>query len=233
MVPEYNENIQTILAIPLKRSDRNIVEYLSKEEVESIINAPDLSTWSGMRDHVMFMTLYNTGARASEILALKIKDVTFSKSSYIKLKGKGRKERTIPLWKRTTHLIKNWINYLDGDQEFPLFPNAQRRSITRFGLDYRLRLAKQRAENKCPSLTKKKIHAHVFRHTTAMHLLQSGIDINVIALWLGHENPSTTHQYLHADLEMKEKILCLLKPPSVKCIRFQPSDSLLKFLSNL
>src|SRR4030042_2740136 len=146
MVPEYNENIQTILAIPLKRSDRNIAEYLSKKEVEAIINAPDLSTWSGMRDHVMFMTLYNTGARVSEILAIKIKDVTFSKSSYIKLKGKGRKERTIPLWKRTTYLIRKWINHLDSDQESPLFPNAQRKPITRFGIDYRLRLAKKKAE---------------------------------------------------------------------------------------
>ena len=129
--------------------------------------------------------------------------------------------------------MKTWINYLDGDENEFLFPNAQRKSLTRHGVEYRLKLAKKLAEMQCPSLKKKHITPHSIRHTTAVHLLQSGIDINVIALWLGHENNSTTHMYLEADLAMKEKTLQKLKVPKTKSTRFQAKESLIQFLESL
>ncbi len=231
--PASTENIQKVLTIPLKRSDRPQVGFLSKEEVEAIINAPDRSTWSGNRDHTMFMTFYNTGARVSEITALRIIDVCMNKNAYVKIQGKGRKERVLPLWKHTRCLLKNWLKYLNGNANGFLFPNARGEALTRFGVQYRLRMAKDIAANKCPSLKDKHISPHHLRHSTAMHLLQSGVDINVIALWLGHESPSTTHIYLEADLAMKEQILQKLEPPSTKSIRFKAGDSLLNFLESL
>ncbi|MDO8127743.1 MAG: site-specific integrase [Candidatus Brocadiales bacterium] len=225
--------IQRGLAIPLKRSDRPLVEFLSVEEVEALITAPDCSTWSGKRDHTMFTTLYNTGARVSEIIALRISDVCLDKNAYVRIYGKGRKERVMPLWTRTSRLIKDWLNSLNGNPTGPLFPNTQGKALTRYGVEYRLRMAKDQAINKCPSLKNKRVSPHVLRHTTAMHLLQSGIDINVIALWLGHESPSTTHIYLEADLAMKESVLQKLEPPRTNNIRFRPTDPLLKFLESL
>ena len=231
--PASTEIIQKVLAIPLKRSNRPQVGFFSKEEIEAIINAPDLSTWTGNRDHIMFMTFYNTGARVSEITALRITDVCMDKNAYVKIQGKGRKERVIPLWKRTRSLLKNWLHFLNGNPNGLLFPNARGEALTRYGVKYRLRLAKDIAANKCPSLKDKQISPHILRHSTAMHLLQSGVDINVIALWLGHENPSTTHIYLEADLAMKERILKKLESPPTKNIRFKPGDSLLNFLESL
>lgn len=231
--PTSMEIIQKVLAIPLKRSDHAQVGFLSKEEIEAIINAPDLSTWSGNRDHTMFMTLYNTGARVSEIIALRVKDICVNKNTSIKIQGKGRKCRVTPLWTRTAQLIKNWLNYLNGNPDGYLFPNAQGKQLTRYGVEYRLRIAKSRAIEKCSTLKNKQVSPHIIRHTTAMHLLQSGVDINVIALWLGHESPSTTHMYLEADLAMKERILQKLESPPTKNIRFQPTDSLLNFIHSL
>lgn len=231
--PAAMEIIQKVLAIPKKRTDRPHVNFLSREEIEAIIATPDLSTWNGNRDHTMFMTLYNTGARVSEITGLRIADIYMNKNAYVKIQGKGRKERTIPLWTRTARLIKNWLNYLNGDPNGYLFPNTQGKQLTRYGVEYRLRIAKNTAASKCPSLKNKQISPHTLRHTTAMHLLQSGVDISVIALWLGHESPSTTHIYLEADLAMKERVLQKLEPPLTKNIRFRPNDSLLSFLDKL
>ncbi|OGF64388.1 MAG: integrase [Candidatus Fischerbacteria bacterium RBG_13_37_8] len=231
--PESMEIIQKVLAIPMKRSNRLQVLHLTKEEIESIINAPDSSSWSGMRDRTMFMTFYNIGARVSEIIALRISHVSIGKNSYARIQGKGRKERIIPLWKSTAHMIKTWIKYLGSNHDNYLFPNNQGNPLTRQGVKYRLRLAKNIAERNCPSLKNKKVCPHILRHTTAMHLLQSGIDISLIALWLGHESPLTTHIYLQADIVMKESILKKLDPPASKYIRYRANDSLLQFLEKL
>lgn len=231
--PTSTAIIQRVLAIPLKRSDHPVVAFLSVEEVEAIITAPDCSTWSGKRDHTMFTTLYNTGARVSEIITLRIPDVCLDKKPHVRIHGKGRKERVMPLWTRTSRLIKDWLKSLNGNPTGPLFPNAQGNPLTRYGVEYRLHTAKEHAVHKCPSLKNKRVSPHVIRHTTAMHLLQSGIDITVIALWLGHESLSTTHLYLEADLAMKERVLQKLEPPQTNNIRFRPTDSLLKFLESL
>lgn len=181
----------------------------------------------------MFLTLYNTGARVSEIISLKIKDISIQKNCCVYIHGKGRKERTVPLWKKTAAFLKQWIKELNEKDISPLFPNAKGGHLSRSGVEYRLKQAVKIAEKKCPSLLKKNISPHTFRHTTAMHMLQSGVDISVIALWLGHESPVTTHMYIEADLALKEKALKTIQEPKNKSYRYHPSDSLLRFLDSL
>lgn len=231
--PASSGLIQRALAIPQKRSDRPQVIFLSKEEIDAVINTPNLSTWSGKRDHVMFMTLYNTGARVSEITGLKIIDVAMGTNAYVNLHGKGRKERTLPIWIRTRRLIKNWLNYLNGNANGLLFPNRQGNRLTRHGVEYRVCKTKDLAANKCPSLKNKQVSTHTFRRTCAIHLLQAGVDICGVSLWLGHEDINTTYRYLEANLAMKEKSLQRLDSPSSKMKRFRASDSLLNFLDKL
>ncbi len=232
-LPGSLSSIQQVLAIPLKRFDRPSPEFLQREEVEAIIAAPDKTTFSGHRDFVMFITLYNTGARVSEIIRLQVGDVCPESKASILIHGKGRKQRTVPLWKSTQRHLKKWLLRWKSDSHEPLFPSRSGRSLTRSGVEYRLRLAVKKAAEQFPSLKKRQISPHTLRHTTAMHLLQSGVDITVIALWLGHESPATTHMYVEADLAMKEKALQKLQDPSLKSVRYQASDSILSFLESL
>jgi site-specific recombinase XerD len=206
-LPGSLSSIQQVLAIPLKRFDRPSVEFLQREEVEAIITAPDITTFSGHRDFVMFITLYNTGARVSEIIRLQVGDVCPESKASILIHGKGRKQRTVPLWKSTQRHLKTWLLRLKSDSHEPLFHSRCGRPLTRSGVEYRLRLAVQEAAEQFPSLKNRQVSPHTLRLTTAMHLLQSGVDITVIALWLGHESPATTHMYVEADLAMKEKAL--------------------------
>jgi integrase/recombinase XerD len=231
-LPGSLSTIQAALAIPQKRFDRPSLEFLTREEVEAIITAPDKTTYSGHRDFIMFMTLYNTGARVSEIIGLRVSDLCLESRASILIHGKGRKQRTVPLWNSTKLHLKKWLIRLDSDSE-PLFPSRCGRLLSRSGVEYRLCLAVKKAAERFPSLEKRRISPHTFRHTTAMHLLQSGVDITVIALWLGHESPSTTHMYVEADLTMKENALKKLQDPSLKSVRYQPDDSILSFLENL
>jgi site-specific recombinase XerD len=177
--------------------------------------------------------MYNSGARVSEITALKRDQICFGVSSFIQLTGKGRKERTVPLWSETARVLKAWFEELGDDARSIAFPNARGKPLTREGVDYLLKQAIQRAIPECPSLATKKITPHTVRHATAMHLLQAGIDIATIALWLGHESIETTHVYLQADLAMQEKALEKLDPIAGEWQRFQADDPLLTFLNSL
>jgi integrase/recombinase XerD len=233
--PASIATIQRLLAIPSKRFHRSIVGFLSREEIHAILDAPNSSSFSGRRDRALFLTLYNTGARVSEIIGVTMKDVNLICHSSIILHGKGRKERSIPLWRRTVRELKKWIDELENAKpDALLFPAAGGRPLTRSGVEYRLRLAAIIARSTCSSISHKKISPHIIRHTTAMHLLQSGIDLSVIALWLGHEKPSTTHMYMEADLAMKRRALETLEAPSFKGIqKHRSSDKLLRFLDTL
>jgi integrase/recombinase XerD len=225
--------VTRVLAIPRKREDHKLIGYLTRTEIQALLAAPDQSTWSGRRDHALFLTLYNSGARVSEGTTLKREQVCFGASTFIQLTGKGRKERTVPLWPDTAQVVKSWFAEL-GDAAGPLaFPNARGKALSREGVDYRLQHAVQRAIPVCPSLATKNITPHVIRHTTAMHLLQAGVDIATIALWLGHKSIETTHMYLQADLAMKEKALEKLAPLEGEWKRFQADDALLTFLTSL
>ncbi len=225
--------IQRTLAIPTKRFDRPLLGYLSREEMEAILVAPGRSTWSSHRDHVLLATLYNTGARVSEIIAVRVGDVTLDHAASIRLHGKGRKDRAVPLWKSTVKRLQEWLPRVQGGPQAPLFPNGRGRALSRSGVESRLRTAVVAAATRCPSLAKRRISPHTLRHTTAMHLLQSGVDLSVIALWLGHESPDTTHLYIEADLAMKERALAKLQDPPSTAFRFRASDRLLAFLDGL
>jgi len=225
---------QRILAIPSKRHHAPVLGFLSRAEIQAVIDATDTSTWSGHRDRALFVTLYNTGARISEALSLHISDVRLDRTpAVVTLLGKGRKERTVPLWPRTARLLTTWLRMRGGVGTDPLFLNARHERLSRSGAAHRLALVLEQASVVCPSLRGRDISLHTFRHTTAMHLLQSGTDLAVIAIWLGHESPVTTHAYLEADLAMKERALARVDPPHMAARRFTPSDELLAFLDGL
>jgi integrase/recombinase XerD len=225
--------VQRVLAIPSKRHNRPVLGHLNADEMKAIQSAASSDTWSGRRDHVMIAILYNTGARVSELVALQARDFVPGTTAQLHLRGKGRKERRVPLWRSTTRLLSSWLSDNPGTNERPMFPNRQGQALTRSGVAFRLQLAVRQAAITCPSLRKRTITPHTLRHTTAMHLLQAGVDITVIALWLGHESPATTHGYVEADLDMKKRALDRLAEPTQRRDRFTPSDSLLAFLDSL
>jgi site-specific recombinase XerD len=231
--PEALSMIQRVLAIPLKRCDKPLLGFLSREEIRAIIDAPDAATWPGRRDRVLLASLYNTGARVSEAAGIRVSDVVLEGSPNVRIHGKGRKDRRVPLWPATASQIRRWLTQIDDSPGKPLFPTGSGASMTRSAITDRLRRALRAAREKCPSLKDRSISPHTLRHTTAMHLLQSGVDITLIALWLGHESPSTTHIYVEADLGMKETALKAMRPPEVKHARYKPPDRLLHFLQGL
>jgi integrase/recombinase XerD len=225
--------IQRVLAIPMKRFDKPLLGFLSHTEMQAILDAPDGRTWCGQRDRLMFATLYNTGGRVSEITGLCVADVALVGSASVHLHGKGRKNRSVPLWQTTATQIRRWLPRIDSRPDRPLFPSISGTRLTRPAVTSRLHLAVQHAAAGCPSLTKRRVSPHTIRHATAMRMLQAGVDITVIALWLGHENPATTHMYVEADLAMKERALKAVQPPHLTQTRYRPTDRVLQFLQTL
>lgn len=226
--------IERALAIPQKRFERPMVGFLSRDEIRTIIEAPDAKTWADQRDRAMFSTLYNTGARVSEMIAMRWGDVVLEGQPAVHLHGKGRKDRSVPLWRTTAALLRSWRRRLgEPPADAMLLPNRSGDRMTRSNVTQRLQLAVEVAACKHPALIGRAVTPHVIRHTTAMHLLQSGVDITVIALWLGHEDTATTHMYVEADLTMKEKALMKLQPAGASTGRFRASDELITFLRSL
>ena len=231
--PDCIALVTQVMAIPVKRHDRRIVAYLTKEEIGSILAAPDPSVWLGRRDHALLLTLYNTGARVSELITLQQSQLHMGTHTFLQLLGKGRKERVVPLWPKTAQVLRSWFREIGEQPNRLVFPNAHGGSLTRQGANYILSQIVQRAQSTCPSLKTKRVSPHVFRHTTAMHLLQAGVDTETIALWLGHENVQTTHVYVEADLAAKEKALDKLSPAGTHPLRFKADDALMAFLNSL
>lgn len=224
---------QQILAIPMKRFERPMLEFLSRDEVRALLAAPGVATWCARRDTAMLALLYNTGARVSEMIGTRVADVTLATTASVRLHGKGRKQRVVPLWKETATEIRQWLKYADLCVEQPLIPNRSGMPMTRTNVAERLNLAVSTATKTCPQLVNRRISPHTWRHTTAMHLLQAGVDLTVISLWLGHESAATTHGYVEADLAMKERALATITPPETKHKRYHPTDTLIKFLESL
>lgn len=231
--PDRLGQVTQVMAIPVKRQEKKIIRALTREEMDALIAAPDRRQWSGRRDHALLLTMYNSGARVSEMTSLQQTQVHFGASTFLQLHGKGRKERTVPLWPHTSRVLQAWFHELDGKCGGVAFPNARGHALTRYGVDYLLKEAARAAAIKHPELTGKRISPHLVRHSTAMHLLQSGVDISVIALWLGHESIETTHLYMEADLATKERALAKLVPAEGSVPRFKPADSVLAFLDSL
>ncbi len=205
--------IEEALAVPMKRFDRPMMGFLTREEVFAVMDAPP-RTWVGERDRLLLV---------------------LAETSFVHLRGKGRKQRSVPLWKTTVKSIRTWLKR-NGQPapDRPLFPTRAGHPMTRANASQRLQRALKTAIDVCPRLAARPISPHTIRHTTAMHLLQSGVDISVIALWLGHESPSTTHGYIELDLAMKEKALARLEAPDIAVVtRYRPPDDLLRFLQTL
>ena len=225
--------VERALAVPMKRFERPILDFLTREETLAVLGQPGES-WTSQRDHLLLAMLYNTGARVSEIIGVRVVDVVLDGGACVHLHGKGRKQRSVPLWKTTVVEVRAWLRLnpaLRG--EAALLPNRDGRVMTRCNVAQRLDLAVARASTQLPALAQKKVSPHILRHTTAMHLLQSGVPFNIIALWLGHESPNTTHRYVEADLAMKEKALARLEAPDTKMQRYRAPDSLMQFLQTL
>lgn len=225
--------VERALAVPMKRFERRLLGHLTRPEMIAVLGQPG-SDWTSQRDHLLLGLLYNTGARVSEIIGVRVVDVVLDGAACVHLHGKGRKERSVPLWKSTAVEIRAWLRanpQLRGPAA--LLPNRSGHAMTRCNVAQRLALAVQRAAAEQPSLKTKRVSPHTLRHSTAMHLLQSGVPFNVIALWLGHESTNTTHRYVEANLEMKEKALARLEAPDIKLKRFRATDDLMKFLQTL
>lgn len=222
-----------VLAIPAKHFDRPVLGYLTRQQITAILAAPNRDTWSGRRDAVLLAVAYNTGARVSELTALQVGDVLLESQSALQLRGKGRKQRVIPLWASTAKELRTWLRQIPRSPESPVFPNRNGTPMTRSGVRDRLDRAVATAQRSCPSLRARRVSPHTIRHSTAVHLLESGTDLAVIALWLGHSSPAVTHQYLEADLARKEATLSRLHEPHLRPARFRPHDRLLAFLEGL
>jgi site-specific recombinase XerD len=224
---------QQVLAIPNKRFQRSVVGHLTQKQMHALMDAPDPSTRAGLRDRVLLTLMYNTGARVSEVAAFKISDLRLDTGGSIHVCGKGRKQRVVPLWRETVRLLRRFLGTIDSSSQAPLLPNARGGRITRSGIEHRLRIAVDRATASDSSLRRLSISPHTIRHTTAMHLLQSGVDLSVIAMWLGHENIQTTHQYLDADLESKKRALAHLQTPKTGRVKAKATQPLTQFLKGL
>ena len=221
------------LGVPMKRFERPMIGFLSREEMLAVIGTPG-DSWTSQRDHLLLTMLYNTGARVSEIIGVKVSDVVLDSGACVHLHGKGRKHRSVPLWKSTTKVAKAWLKRnLELKAARPLLPNRAGQAMTRVNVTQRLALAVKAASREHPELANRRISPHIIRHTTAMHMLQSGVDISVIALWLGHETPATTHQYVEADLDMKNRALARLEEPAASAHRYRSPDNLMGFLKSL
>jgi len=231
--PEHAQDIQRVLSIPPKRTDRALVTFLDQQEIDALLTAPDRSTWTGRRDHALLLTAIQTGLRASELTALNVADVQLAGAAHLTCLGKGRKQRITPLTTTTAAVLRVWFAERAGQPDDPLFPTIRGRRLSRDGLERRLAKHIEHAARRHPTLGEKNVTLHTLRHTAAMQLLHAEIDTTVIALWLGHERVETTQIYLHADLALKEKALARTKPPAAKPGRYRPPDALLAFLEAL
>ena len=231
--PEYAELCYQILAIPSKRFERRPIEFLTREEIDALTNAPDQSTWIGRRDRVLLLTAVQTGLRVSELIGLRCQDVVLGVGAHVKCNGKGRKQRSTPLRREIADVAASWLCERDGEPKDPAFPSIRGGPLSRDAVERLVARHCKAAQSHCPSLSRKKVTPHVLRHTAAMELLHHGVDRSVIALWLGHESVETTQMYLHADMRLKRKALSRITPLGVKPSFYKPDDELLAFLEDL
>ena len=231
--PEHAAVIQRVLAIPSKRSDKRIVTFLTSEEAAALIAAPDQARWEGRRDRALLVLGIQAGLRVSELTGLNCGDVVLGTGAHVRCEGKGRKQRAVPLTGPAQSVLAAWLAERAGRSQDPLFPTRTGRRLSRDAVERRVATHAATAARRAPSLRAKNLHPHVLRHTCAMSLLQSRVDVAVIALWLGHADIRSTDAYVHADLTIKERALALTAPASIPPGRYRPPDALLAFLEGL
>ncbi|KDP89545.1 integrase [Cupriavidus sp. SK-3] len=231
--PDHSAQIQRVLAVPSKRFTRTQINFLTRPEVDALLDAPDQRTWTGRRDHAFLLVAVQTGLRLSEMTGVKRDDLVLGAGAHVRVIGKGRKERSTPITTSTRAVLKSWLREPQRGNDGLLFPNTRGGRLSVHGVQYLLNKHREAASRDCPSLKQKRVTVHCLRHTMAMDPLQSGTSRSVIALWLGHESVETTQIYLEATLAMKEQALAKISPLHSKALRFHPTDRLLDFLNNL
>ena len=231
--PAYAELCHQILAIPSKRFERRPIEFLTRKEIDALIDAPDKTTWVGRRDRTFLLTAIQTGLRVSELIGLRCEHVVMGTGAHVRCDGKGRKQRCTPLRRETAGVMSSWLCELNGQPGDTVFPSIRGGPLSRDAIERLVVRHRKAAQSNCPSLSRKKVTPHVLRHTAAMELLHHGVDRSVIALWLGHESVETTQMYLHADMRLKRKALSRITPLGVKPSLYKPDDELLAFLEDL
>jgi integrase/recombinase XerD len=216
--PSLLLHCQTIRTIPLKRTEHKTVDYLEENEMQALLNMVELNSRNGVRDNALLLLLYNTGARVSEIVGLKVADVRLYGTPQVKLLGKGQKYRSCPLWPETVEALHDYLKHRTPKDPAAqqLFLNANGSPVSRFGVRHIIGTYATAAKSHCPSIAAKAVNPHTIRHTTAMHLLRAGNDITMVSYWLGHANTNTTHIYVEIDMEMKRQMLQKAGAPAVQ-----------------
>ena len=232
-VPEHAAVISQVLTIPPRRRERAIVSYLTAEETDALLTAPDRQTWHGRRDHALLLLAAQTGLRVSELTALTCQDTHLGAGPHVRCHGKGRKDRATPLTSQVVRTLRTWLAELSPGAGTTLFPTRAGGRLSRDAVERLVTKHASTAADSCPSIKEKNVTPHTLRHTAAMSLLHAGVDTSVIALWLGHEDAETTQVYLHADMTTKEQALARVQQPGTSPGRYRPPDSLLAFLDDL
>ena len=216
--PSLLLHCQTIRTIPLKRTQHQTVDYLEENEMQALLNMVELNPRNGVRDKALLLLLYNTGARVSEIVKLKVGDLRLNDAAQVKLLGKGQKYRSCPLWPETLEALHDYLKHRTPKDPAAqqLFLNANGSPLTRFGVRHIIGTYATKAKRQCTSIAAKAVNPHTIRHTTAMHLLRAGNDITMVSYWLGHANTNTTHIYVEIDMEMKRQMLQKAGAPAVQ-----------------
>jgi integrase/recombinase XerD len=230
--PSALEQIQRIRAIPMKRADSRLVNYLNGEEMQALLDAPVLNTRDGIRDRAMLYLTYSAGLRVSELVGLRMDNLSFDPRLSIHVMGKGRRERALPLWRETATTLRAWLALRQTGQAPEVFLNARGAAMTRSGFEYILDKHVEVARQNVPSLAAKRVSPHVLRHSCAMMILQSTGDIRKVALWLGHASTQTTEMYLRADTTTLLEAMNVTIPPSLRKGHFHPPDRLIELLMN-
>lgn len=231
--PQLLHHCQRVLAMPAKRHEKRIIDYLTRDEIEALVAAPDLSTWHGRRDRALLVLTLQTGLRVSEAINLSCSDIVLGAGAHVRCMGKGRKERATPIRKDSVKVLRDWLVERRGMEADPLFVSNRDTRLSRDAVERIVRRHVSTAAKTCRSLKKKRVTPHVLRHSAAMQLLQNGVDRTVIALWLGHESVETTQMYIHADMQIKEKAMARTRPVDARPRRYRPNDKLLAFLEAL
>ena len=233
--PEHAETIQQVLAIPRKKTETTPRSFLNSIEMDALVAAPDPSTWCGRRDHVLLVVALRTGLRLSELTGLRRRDVHLGTAAHLKCLGKGRKRRDTPLDKPTVELLHSWLRERRGEPDDALFPSRRGGRLSPDAVQRLIAKHVTTARTSCPSLASKQVSTHNLRHSCAMDLLRNGLDVAVLAIWLGHEKLESVNAYIHADPTLKQRALDRLTPlnPGTKPGRYQPTDELLAFLEGI
>jgi integrase/recombinase XerD len=231
--PAFALLCQRVLAIPAKRYERGPIEFLLENECNALIEAPDTSKWLGRRDHALLLLAIQTGLRNSEIISLTRQYVQLGTGAHVRCLGKGRKARCTPLQPDAVKILESWLTENRSRDDDPVFPSSRGGFLSRDALERLVKRHVISASQNCPSLKGRKITPHTLRHSAAMALLRRGVDLTVIALWLGHESTETTMIYMHADMQLKERALQHANLTNTIPERFQPPDDLLAFLDGL